>query len=413
MKLHRFRLLSASAALAAAPFVIPALSTQSYAAGPIVAEAAATDSTYGLAARLPKDTEGFVSFYRLSELWNGFRKSNFVKKVLANEQLVQEMKLDELLSEWERNPVLQQYGTMAGSMLGGEVSIILPAGFSENFAVILKHLPALQSAFFVARQVSPGDSPGMPAEMLPLVEAVAGMELPPVTFAMKAGEHRDELKALIGQALAQIPSEAMEKLTKSKSEAGGGTFEHLTVKVGKAMPPDAQKNMRKDLAKVTGSKEKGNALADKLLAKTAELSWGWVDDYFVISLGSGHSQIKFATAVDSVLTNPEVAARAAQFAPKKPLSLSYTSQKALKTMGEMGGVLDTLASLADAAKKAGAPVDVDSIVAELKKLDTKASAIWPNDPDAMVGVSWWDGGLRGENFGGPKPRSGSCCGSAS
>ena len=183
MKLHRFRLLSASAALAAAPFAVPALITQAYAAGPIVAEAAVPDSVYGLAARLPKDTEGFVSFYRLSELWNGFRKSNFVKKVLANEQLVKEMKLDDLLGEWERNPVLQQYGTMAGSMLGGEVSIILPAGFSDNFSVILKNLPALQSAFFVARQFNPGDSPGMPAELLPLVEAVAGMELPPVTFA--------------------------------------------------------------------------------------------------------------------------------------------------------------------------------------------------------------------------------------
>lgn len=363
------------------------------------------EGVYGLAARLPKDTESFGSFYRLSTLWDGFRKSNFVKKVLANEELVRELDLDDLLSQWENNPVLQQYGTMAGSMLGSEVHMVLPAGFSVNLSVLLKNLPQLQSAWFMARVSAVGEDPGMPAEMLPLVEAAAALELPPVIIALKAGDHKDELQALIGQALAQIPSEARGMLDFSKSEISGGSFDHLLVKVSKVMPPDAQKNMRRDLAKAAGGKEKGDALADKLLAKTVELSWGWLDGYFIVSVGSGHGHLKFVSAADSVLTLPEVAPRAAQFAPKNPLTFGYTSQKLQRTIGELGGLFETLASLAETAKKAGAPIKLDNVITELRKLDTKAKELMPNDPEAMVGASWWDGGLRGESFGGAKLRA--------
>jgi hypothetical protein len=196
----------------------------------------------------------------------------------------------------------------------------------------------------------------------------------------------------------------MSRLDKTTSEvAGGHAFEHLTLKVEKVMPPEVQSEMKRDLTRAAGE-EKGEALAKKILSKTAELSWGWVDDYLVLSIGSDHSHLKFVTAADSVLTHPDVTVRAAQFAVKKPLSFSYTSQKALRTINEVGGILKMLVSLANTAKSV-APVKLDGVIAELKALDAKASAIWPNDADAAVGAAWWDGGLHAEAYGGPKPRA--------
>jgi len=406
MKLNRIRLLSASLVLATLPFTGAALSTSALA---VTAEAPSNQAVYGLAARLPKDVDGFVSVYRLSELWDGFRKSNFVKKIMGNEMLVREMGLDDVLKEWDRNPALQQYGTMAGSMLGGEVMLALPAGFVDNIAAMMKQVPLLQAAFLKARLGGPGGgNEGMPKEMLPVVEAVAELNIPPVIIAMKAGAHRDTLKALIGQALNEIPTEVMSKIDKTNSEVGGGhAFDHLTVRVGKVMPEEVQAEMKKELARHAGE-EKGGVLAKKLLSKTATLSWGWVDDYFVLSIGSDSSHLKFVSAADSVLTHADVAVRAAQFAAKKPISFSYTSQKAFRTLGEISGLLKTLISLANTAKTAGVPFKVDAVITELKALDAKASVVWPNDADAGIGAVWWDGGLRAESYGGPKPRSYDC-----
>lgn len=397
------RLLTASALLAAAVPVLQLSTTQAYAAGTIVAQATAVDSVYGLAARLPKDTEAFASVYRLSTLWEGFKSSNFLKKVMANEELVRELKIDEAIQQWNSNPDLQQYGGMAASILGSEVTVIAPAGFTEKMTAILQQLPKLQSAYFMARPQIGGNS-GPSKEFIPMLESVASLELPPVSIALKAGKHKDTLVSLLGMAVAQIPSEAKDKLEMSQSESGGGKFEHIKVTLGKAMPKKEQTQMRKDLGKAMGE-EKGNALADKLLALSAEFSWGWVDDYLILSIGSGHGHLKFVSAADSILTAPEVAPRAAQFAAKNPLLFSYTSQKSLRAIGELGGLFDTLATLAEAGKTAGAPIDLDNVIAMLKQLDTKARALWPNDADAAVGAAWWEGGLRFESFGGPKPRA--------
>jgi hypothetical protein len=411
MKLQRTRLLSASMVLAAVPFTGSSFISSASAANTIAvtAEAPSSQAVYGLAARLPKDTDAFISFYRLSDLWDGFRKSNFLKKVMANEMLVREMEIDKLQREWENNPMLQEYGKMAGSMLGGEVMVALPAGFVDNVAAILKQLPALQAALFHARLASPGGGdPGMPKEMLPVVEAVAELNIPPFIIAMKAGAHRETLKSLIGQALNEIPSDVMSRLSKTSSEvAGGHAFDHLTVKVEKVMPEEVQAEMKRDLSRAAGSEEKGEALAKKLLAKSATLSWGWVDDYFVLSIGSDTSHLKFVTATDSVLSHPDVVVRAAQFAVKKPISFSYTSQKAFRTLNDAGGFLKSLTSLVNAAKTA-APVKLDGVIAELKALNAKADTVWPNDADANVAAMWWDGGLHFESFGGARPRSYDC-----
>ncbi len=412
MKSPRIRILSVSLSLAAAPFMGAAFSTPVRAAD-IVAQASAGESVYGLAARLPKDTEAFASLYRLSDLADGFLKSNFVKKVMANETLVREMDLDDIKTALENDPQVKNYAQLAKDVLGGELMIAMPAGFTESMAAMMKQLPLIQVGFFTARtQVLPPDGqgdqpprgPGMPKEMLPVVEAVAELNVPPLILALKAGAQKDTLKALLGQAMNEIPGEVMEKMEQGKFEAGGGSFESMTIKVGKMMPEREQEQMKSALSEAAGE-EKGAALVKKLLAKQVEISWGWVGDYLVVGIGADHSHVKFTSAADSVLTHPDVATRAAEFAAKKPFGFTYTSQKMLHSVNELGGVFDMLISLADTAKKASVPVNLDNVIKELKELDTKSDALWPNDPDAAVGALWWDGGLHAESFGGPKSRA--------
>jgi hypothetical protein len=314
------------------------------------------------------------------------------------------MDLDDLMRDWEQDPKLRKFGTMAAKMLGSEVMIATPAGFTDSVAGIIKQVPMLQAAFFSARISRPGEHQGLPPQMLPVVEAVSDLNVPPVIIAMKAGAVREDLDGLIKAGMSHMPPEVTSKLDTGTFDAGGYTFNSLGVKVSKVAPEREQETMRKELIQVTGSEEKGSALAKKLLAKTVEISWGWVDDYFVVSIGPDHSHLKFVSAADSVLTNADLAQRAAQFAEKKPFAFSYTSQKSLKKMNETG-VIDMLIALAGAAKNAGAPVKLDGVISELKALDAKGDAIWPNDPDASVGAMWWDGGLHIESYGGNKPRS--------
>jgi hypothetical protein len=403
MKLHLPRILSASLALSLAPFTGGLLSTSVHGAD-IVAQATAPESVYGLASRLPKDTEAFASLYRFRGLLDGFLESNFLKKVMANEMLVKEMDLDDIKNALENDPQVKEYATLAADVLGGELTIAFPAGFSSKFTAIIKALPAVQAGYFMARVSGPGENSGPPKELLPIVENLATLEVPPVLLSLKAGKHKDTLKALIGQAISQIPGDVTSKLEEGKFEAGGASFESITVRVSKLMDTDDKGDMERDLGKAFGDEAKGTALAKKLQAKSVEIAWGWLDDYLIVSIGPDHSHVKFTTAADSVLTHPDVAAHAAAMAGKRPIGFTYTSQQTLRAFGELGGLFEMLTGYAELAQKSGVPVKLDGVIAELKALDAKADALWPNDADASVAALWWDGGLHAEAWGGPKAR---------
>lgn len=406
MKLHR--LLSASLVLSLAPFAAAPLATPVHAADAI-AQVSAPESVYGLAARLPKDTEAFASLYRLRPLVEGFLKSNFVKKVMSNEVLVHEMDLDDI----ERalgEPQVQQYVELAAEALGNELTIVAPAGFSERLTALFKALPAVQGSFLMARRVStvqPNgqvEDHGMPKELLPIIESVAALEVPPVILALNAGTQKEKLQTLIGQGLNELPGKVTDKLEAGKFEAGGASFDSFTFRAGRMLDDEDKRDMESDLGKAYGDKEKGRALAKKLQSKSVEIAWGWLGTHLILSIGPDHSHVKFVSAADSVLTHPDVAPRAAQVAAKNPIGFTYTSRKTLHALGELGGIFDMLAGYAELGKNMGAPINLDNAVKELRALDAKAETLWPNDPDAAVGALWWEGGLHAEAWGGPKPR---------
>ncbi len=406
--MNKPRLFAASLAMAFAPLaagpLCPLLHAQETAA-----PAVALESVYGLAARLPKDTEGFASLYRLRPLAESFLQSNVVRKIKNHEQIAREMDLDDIERALE-DPQFRQYVELAAEALGNELTIVAPAGFSEKFAALIKALPMFQAAFFMARSSAIGPNgevanSGPPRELLPVIESIAGLEVPPVLLALNAGKQKEMLQALIGQGLNELPGEATDRLESGKFEAAGTSFDSFTLRVGNLLDDDDKSEMERDLGKAYGDDEKGKALAKKLQSKSVEIAWGWLGTHLIVSIGPDHSHVKFVSAADSVLTHPDVAARAAQMAGKNPVGFTYTSQQAQRTLAGAGGFFDTLLSLADVAKKAGAPVSLDNVTKELQALDAKADALWPNDADAAVGAIWWEGGLHAEAWGGPKPRA--------
>ena len=116
-------------------------------------EAAVSSNSWGFAARLPKTTEGFAAFYRLSDLWNGVKSSNLVKKIMSNPVLAKEMDLDSLKAGWEQNVQLREAAVMVEEFAGQEVLIAMPEGFTENVTKLAKAIePFLSNAFMSGMQ---------------------------------------------------------------------------------------------------------------------------------------------------------------------------------------------------------------------------------------------------------------------
>src|SRR5688500_12462138 len=97
----RVRLYSAALLFSTAPFVVISCTKDEPVSPPGGTAASGGDTAvsapaWGYAARLPKDVESFFALYRLSELAEGFKNSNFVKKVMGNPELVRQFDLDQL-----------------------------------------------------------------------------------------------------------------------------------------------------------------------------------------------------------------------------------------------------------------------------------------------------------------------------
>lgn len=385
-------------------------------------EAAVSASAYGFAARLPKDTESFVAVYRLGELWKGFKDSNFVKKVKSNEALARELNLQSLLSAAESGDAKEGLA-LAGALLEKEAIFVLPDGFTQNFIKLIKAMGPLPAAAMkkakaaaeatraAANGSPPGASPSLleliePKDQAAMIQALADTDLPPVLMAVKASDARQKIDGLVKQALDSIAAQEKQVLESGSFKLDGKyEFQTLTFKASKALPPEAAEQAKGYISQLTGDPAKGEQLTAKLFAKTIEISWGWVDDSLVFSLGSNHAHVKLAAMADSVLGLPEVSGRVAQWRAKQPLSLSYVSQKASRALAAaFGGITDSIISVLQLTS-GEIPFPIDGIIADLKKLGTRSAELWPNDASALIAATWWEGGLNAEFFGGAKPRA--------
>ncbi len=414
---NRLRFYSSALLLATVPLVpittlaAPAKGKAGAAAAP---SAPVTAAGWGFTAKLPKSTEGFASFYRIGEMIDGFKNSGFLKKLLGNPVLVKELKLDDLEIIWKNNEEAQEVVAILRGLVEKEAVFVMSEGFTENTVKLLKLLAPVPAGMAAAARFNQQDKNvqmsawgGVTEEYQKkenqalLIKGLADADLPPFLVAFKAGDIRGKLDGLLRDALDSLPPDAKELLESGTFQLeGGNDFQTLTFKVEKLLPPEQLDDAKAKASEILGSDADGAAAVEKIRAKTIQLSWGWVDDTLVVALGKDHSHVKLAGPEGGVLALPELAGRVAGWKAKKPLSLSYGSQKTNQA------IVDALKSLRGALFTAAqssagpSPVPVEALLKDIQKLSARAAELWPDKVTASVTASWWDGGLRVESFGG-------------
>lgn len=375
------------------------------------ADIAALRAAYGFAARLPKDVEAFSASYRLHDLWAKLSGSKWSATLLALPMVKENPDLQRFLGQWQSMAEAQLAKNLMEAFLGSEVVVAEPTGFTEKFLPWMDLIAEFQAANLQRGLMSgisggkPPDSAKLMREIAPeLLPALVKCDLPPLFFAFKAVKAKADidksLEAGIKQAGGQLPPGV--ELGQFKL-ADKYDFQNLIVTARKAIAPSMESNLQSQLKELLGDEDKAKEVMTAILAKHVELAWGWVDEYFILSIGTDHAHLKLATSdADSALAIPAVARRATEFLGKNPLGLSYGSaamfgkiHRPMEFSKPFNAVTDELQGLIK-------PEHLSAMRADVKRLESKAQQVFTTTFDASVAVNYWDGGIRGESFGGTR-----------
>ena len=381
------------------------------AASATVPNVAAIRDTYGVVAMLPKDIEGFSDNYQLHSLWVKLSQSNWAKTLLNMPALKNEPQFQQMLQQWN-SPQAAQAKDVIEAILGGEFAAVHTAGFTEKLLPWLDLFGQLQqlqiqSAFMTGmsggRQPDPGK---LFRDAAPeLIPALAKCDIPPMFFAYKAVKAKADIDQGLGMAVALLGMKPVPGLAAGTFKLTDKyDFQNITLDAGKLIADTQEEMIRAQFAEMLGDEGKAKQTLEMLKKKHIEIAWGWVGDYLIISLGSDHAHIKFAASeADSALAIPAVASRAAEFAGKKPLSLGFVSAAMLEKIHGKVEFADKFKKLSDELSTLLKPESIAAMQADVKKFETKLQAMHHAKFDPMVSVSYWDGGIHGEVFGGAQP----------
>lgn len=409
-------------AVAKAPAASSPEQSQSADAAPAEASVAGTPA-WGFAARLPKNTEGFMAFYNTATLVEGLLKSKWFTKLKANKNFGEQ--IERAIAGLESDPKAADLLALLKEVTGKEIVLAFGEGTIQNFS----HLPAVLAP--VIRQAAKGAAEGtLGAQEVPaspgtfsqqslwdlimenesaeakaaMYDAALSMDLPPLLAAVKAGGARKKLDEMFSNAVAGMNPALSKVVERGSYTEAGAEFQTLTFKIANIpVKPEIAAAEEREFTEIFGSVEKAKAFLARAKAKTFEVSWGWVGDYLVLSLGKDHSHVKLANGVDGVMGIPEVASLAAAWQAKKPFAFGYLSQSTSRALSG-GSIFSVLASLLEASASATS-IPVKPVAADLHKLAARSLEIWPNDADALTIAAWWEGGVQAECFGGAKPRA--------
>jgi len=370
-------------------------------------DTAAFRDTYGLAAKLPQDVEAFSANYRLGELWDKFSNSNWAATFLNLPAVKSDPKFGDFLEQWRTAPQAQMARKLMDGLFGTEVVIVSPAGFTGKFKPWIDLLGELQSVNFQRGFMGAmGGRQPDPKQLLrdaapEIVPVLVKCEMPPVLFAFKASKAKAEIDGPLGMFVQQMGTQLPPGVELGAFKlADKHEFQSITV-TAKKLLAGKEESVQAQLKEMLGDDAKVKETMDALMTKQVEIAWGWMDDYFLISLGADHSHLKFASGdASSALAIPVVARRAAQFAGKQPLGLNYASTamfEALSGPVQFSKKFDTLSEELSGILK---PEHIAAMQKDVKRLEASAQPIFTAKFDPLVGVSFWDGGMRSETFGG-------------
>lgn len=384
------------------------------------APAAAVDySDWGFAAQLPKETEGVSSFYRAGDIVRRVYDSRWFFKLRMNQVFAGD--LQSAITDLRENPGSRRILEMIEAIAGSEVVVAMAPGAHARIRsiedsyerLLLETFIFLGKALIVKRPEGGLDA----AAVEPLQKevwarvikqaavVVAELEMPPVLIAARAAGERDQINTWFDEFTRSMAGSHCT--AGSFSAEGGAVFHSLrwTLATEEALNKLASANL-KDIPPILGGAEETRALLRKFIGKSVEISWGWVGDYFVVSLGSDHRHVKFARAGEGLMTLPEISRHLKSWKEKKPVAFAYRSQSAVRIQAG-GSIIDSITAALEAANT-DSILPLKHFTEDVKKLGARESELWPNDADAFVAAAWLAEGLQSEWIGGPKPHDLDC-----
>ncbi|MEI7820512.1 MAG: hypothetical protein WCK55_06305 [Verrucomicrobiota bacterium] len=372
------------------------------------ANVSAISAAYGFAAILPKDVEAFSANYRLHDLWVKLSTSNWSKTLLNMPGLKDDAKFQDMLAQWN-SPMGMKGRDIFEAVLGNEFVIANPAGFGEKFMPWMDLFSEVQGVqmqqiFMTAMSGGrPPDSKKIFRDAAPeLIPALLKCDIPPVLIASKAVSAKADIDGGMAMVLAKLGEQLPPGVEIGKFKvADKYDFQSITVNAEKLVAALQEEKIRAQVAEVMGDEAKAKAAVEALKKKRIEIAWGWVGDYLVISLGTDHSHVKFAAGdADSALAIAAVARRASQFADKKPLGISYAGAALLTKLSGKIEFADKFKKLSDELATLLKPEHIAAMQADVKKFEGKVQSLVATTFDPLVGIAYWDSGIRAEEFGG-------------
>lgn len=392
----------------------PMLPGTSLAQDPAAATAAAQ---YGIASRMPQDVEIFSSAVRLGEIAQSIADSQFVTTLLNLKALQKEPEFRQMLADWRNDPDIQQAKQLGGAIFGQEFAIVGAKGTAASVRGVLSSLNQIQAGALMAFRVQavPGGQPPDQAEMQKQMMAAFGgpdnlirmteeINVPPLLLIARAGAAKPVIDGFIAEALAELPPELPPFVEKKEVQvAGKYTFQTLSISAARALDMDRAK-AEEEMTKAFGSAETAKRYLDAASKKSAAITWGWADDYFIVAIGPDHSHVKFAASpAESLLANPAVAKRLAVSGTNKVLGLSWMAKPVFDAMEIPLNLAAMVRAIPEEAmKQEGIDIDMNAVAEEVAKIDASTTKFMDRDYDDLVSVSWLEKGLRQESWGGPK-----------
>src|SRR5579862_2432770 len=376
------------------------------------ASPASAGDTFGFMSQTPGDVEMYMAAFNSRDVWRRFVHSKAYAALREShlfrhhfESLARPPGARKALNFLSPNaeaavtdPNLLKWRHIAADALGTEVFMSCAPGGTQAFAA----LQQFQTEIRIQQMKGAGGPPNqwMQTAVPSLAPFIETLQIPPIVLGFKMSAQKQALQEQIEYVKAKLPP----TVAVATFNIGDKPFTSWTFVAGSLIPADKQQKIHDFLDKNIPDKVVADRYFQSLLARKAEVAFGYVGDYFLVSLGADHAHLKLAaTPADSLLQRPELSVLG-PYAGKNIWMTSWAAQKSLETLVAQRGsaLLPVFEGI-----KAGAhlsPQDNEQIETDLRRIDTKARNLFrPAVIQAAVSVSFWHDGLRAEQYGGILP----------
>ena len=356
-------------------------------------------AAYGFAAQMPADTATFADFYNLGSLVKDVSESKTWAAIRSNPlfgDVLRDGSFQKSIDQMERtNPDAAKWKAVLIDALGNEAFVALAAGSETKMHAWLELNSDMRAQQFQNALSGKSSNDALMPAILPHIK---DLDIPPMIIGFKISSQKAALDELLAEAEKNLPPYVVA----STFTVSSNSFKSFSLTVGKALPPAAQNEVKQMIEKNISDPQKADEIYQALLARHFEVAYGYVGDYFIISLGDDHAHVKFAASyADSLLAKPEVQA-VANYTAKPVVGFSWATAEFTKACQQEFQLLPIYEEEKQALSEMMQAGDRQKLEADLKRLDTEAKGVFTHDFTPMVTVMYRDHGLCEEIFGGMK-----------